>query len=39
MGGTMTKFSRRQFTAGVAAGAALVAAPSIAFGARQQGRD
>ena len=30
----MTKFSRRQFTAGVAAGTALFAAPSIAFGAR-----
>ena len=30
----MTKFSRRQFTAGLAAGSALLAAPSIAFGAR-----
>ena len=30
----MTKFSRRQFTAGLAAGTALVAAPSIALGAR-----
>ena len=30
----MTKFSRRQFTAGLAAGSALLAAPSIAFSAR-----
>ena len=30
----MTKFSRRQFTAGLAAGSAILAAPSIAFGAR-----
>ena len=30
----MTKFSRRQFTAGLAAGSALLAAPSLAFGAR-----
>ena len=30
----MTKFSRRQFTTGLAAGSAILAAPSIAFGAR-----
>ncbi len=30
----MKKFSRRQFTAGLAAGSAVLAAPSIAFGAR-----
>ena len=30
----MTKFSRRKFTTGLAAGSAILAAPSIAFGAR-----
>ena len=34
VGGNMSNFSRRQFTTGLAAGSAILAAPSLAFGAR-----
>ena len=33
-GGNMSKFSRRQFAAGLAAGSALLAMPAVASGAR-----